>query len=99
MVHRCCKDYCVPLVGLRCYSYYSTCRISRQIGERQEAPSGEDVIHIEAFTNRILGRLRDAWPCRRVTKGIAPPQYIYPTVKYKQWLEDDMKWILRDEKA
>ena len=33
MVHSCCKDYCVPLVGLRCYLYYSTCRISRQFRE------------------------------------------------------------------
>ena len=24
-------------------------------------------------------------------------RYIYPTVGYKQWLEDEMKWILRDE--
>ena len=35
MVHSCCKDYCVTLVGLRCCSYYSTCRISRQFGECQ----------------------------------------------------------------
>ena len=56
--------------------------------------------HISSvFTNRILGRLSEAWPCYRVARGIAPSRYIYPTVKYKQWLEDDMKWILRDEKA
>ena len=32
-------------------------------------------------------------------KDIVPPKYIYPTTRYKQWLEDDMKWILKDEKA
>ena len=99
MVHRCYKDYCVPLVGLHCCSYYSTCRISRQFGERQGAPSGKGVFHNEVFTDRILGRLCEAWPCHRVTRGIAPPRYIYPTTRYKQWLEDDMKWILKEEKA
>ena len=34
-----------------------------------------------------------------VMKGNVPPRYIYPIVGYKQCLEDDMKWILRDEKA
>ena len=38
-------------------------------------------------------------PHRRVTKGIVPPQYIYPTTGYNLWLVDDIKWILRDEKA
>ena len=51
------------------------------------------------FTNKILGRISEAWPHRRVTKDIVPPKYIYPTASYKQWLEDDMKWILKDEKA
>ena len=32
-------------------------------------------------------------------KDIVPPKYIYPIARYKQWLEDDMKWILKDEKA
>ena len=63
------------------------------------APSGEGAFHTEVFANRILGRLYEAWPRRRVTRGIAPPQYIYPIMRYKQWWEDDMKWILRDEKA
>ena len=47
MVHCCCL-------------HYSTCRISRQFGERQGAPSGEGAFHTEVFTNRILGRLREA---------------------------------------
>ena len=91
MVHRCYKDYCVPLVGLRCCSYYSTCCISRQFGKCQGAFSVEGAFHIEVFTNRILVRLHEAWPCHKVTSGIAPPRYIYPTARYKQWLEDDMK--------
>ena len=89
----------MPLVGLHCCSYYSTCRISWQFGERQGAPNGEGAFLTEVFTNRILGRLREAWPCRRVTRGNAPPRYIYSIARNKQWLEDDMKWILRDEKA
>ena len=58
-----------------------------------------EIIHIKVFTNRILGRLSEAWPCYRVARDIAPSRYIYPIAKNKQWLEDDMKWILRDEKA
>ena len=99
MVHSCCKDYCVSLVRLRCCSYYSTCDISRKFGERQRAFYDEGAFHTQVFTNRILGRISEAWPCCRVMKGFVPPQYIYPITGYKQWLEDDMKWILRDEKA
>ena len=99
MLHNCCKDYCVPLVGLHCSSYYSTCRISRQYGKCQGALHDEGVFHTEVFTNIILGRISEAWPCLRVTKGIVPSQYIYPIARYKKWLEDDMKWSLRDEKA
>ena len=89
----------MTLVGLRCCSYYSTCSISRQSGERQGAPDDEGAFHTAVFTNRILGRISEAWPRCWEMKDIVPPKYIYPTVKYKQWLEDDMKWILRDEKA
>ena len=99
MVRSCYKDCYVPLVGLCCCSYYSTCCISRQFGEHQRALDDEDAFHTEVFTNRILGRISEAWPHCRVTKGITPPRYIYPTARYKQWLEDDMKWIPRDEKA
>ena len=99
MVHSCCKDCCVTLVGLHCCSYYSPCRISRQFGERQWALYDEGAFHIEVFTNRIFCRISEAWPRHRVTKGIVPPRYIYPTAGYKQWLEDNMKWILEDEKA
>jgi len=60
MVHHCYKDYCVPLVGLHCYSYYFTCRISRKFGEHQGAPCGESAFHIEVLTDRILGRLCEA---------------------------------------
>ena len=52
-----------------------------------------------AYAALTLLKIREAWPHRRVMKDIVPPKYIYPTVRYKQWLVDDMKWILRDEKA
>ena len=55
--------------------------------------------HTAVFTNKILGRISEDWPHRKVTKDIDPPKYIYPTASYKQWLVDDMKWILKDEKA
>ena len=99
MVHNCCKDHYVTLVGLCYCSYYSNCRISRKFGERQGAPGDEGVFHTAVFTNRILGRISEAWPRCRATKDIIPPKYIYPTTSYKQWLKDDMKWILKDEKA
>ena len=89
----------MTLVGLRCCSYYSTCHISRKFRERQGAPDDEDAFLTTVFTNRILGRISEAWPRHRVIKGIIPPRYIYPTAGYKQWLEDDMKWILKDKKA
>ena len=73
MVHSCYKDCCVPLVGLRCYSYYSTWHISRQFEERQGVLDEEGVFYTEVFTNRILGRISVAWPRHRVTKGIVPP--------------------------
>ena len=99
MVHNCCKDHCVTLVSLCCCSYYSTFRILRQFGECQGAPGDESTFHTAVFTNRISGRISEAWPCRRVTKDIVPPKYIYPTTSYKQWLKDDMRWILKDEKG
>ena len=99
MVHSCYKGHCVTLVGLLCCSYYSTCRISRQFGERQGAPGDEGAFHIAVFTNRVLGKITEGWPHRRVMKDIVPPKYIYPIASYKQWLRDDMKWILKDEKA
>ena len=87
------------LVGLCCYSFYSTYCILRQFRKRQGTLDDEGAFHTEVFINKILSRISEAWSCRRVMKGIVPPQYIYPTARYKQWLEDDMKWILRDEKA
>ena len=98
MVHSYFNDRCVPLVGLCCCSCYSICRISRQFGERQGAPDNEGAFYTKVFTNKILGRISETWPRCRVTKCIVP-QYIYPIAKYKQWLEDDIKWILRDEKT
>ena len=86
-------------VGLRCCSYYSTYCISRQFGESQGAPNDEGAFHTVVFSNRILGRISEAWPHHKVTKDIVPPKYIYPTTSYKQWLNDDIKWILKNEKA
>ena len=83
MVHSCFKDHCVTLARLRCCSYYSTCCISRQFKECQRAPDDEGAFHPTVFTNRILGRISEAWPRRRVTKDIAPPKYIYPIASYK----------------
>ena len=52
-----------------------------------------------AYAALTLLKISEAWPRRRVMKDIVPPKYIYPTLRYKQWLVDDMKWILKDEKA
>ena len=60
MVHSCCEDYSVPLVGLCCYSYYSTCRILRKFTKHQRAPNDERALHTEVFTNKVLGRLCEA---------------------------------------
>ena len=35
----------------------------------------------------------------RVTRDIHPPKFLHPTSGYKKWLQDDMKWVLKDEKA
>ena len=72
MVHNCCKDYCVTLVRLHYCSYYSTCRILRQFGERQRAPYDEGAFHTAVFTNRILGKISEACTRHRVTKDIVP---------------------------
>ena len=84
MVHSCCKDHCVTLVGFRCCSYYSIYCVSRQFGEHQGAPDDEGAFHTMVFTNRILGKINEARPRHRVTKDIVPPKYIYPTARCKQ---------------
>ena len=89
----------MTLVRLRCCSYYSNYCVSSQFGERQGALDDEGAFHTTVFTNKILGRINEAWPRHRVTKDIVAPRYIYSIVRYKQWLEDDMKWILKDEKV
>ena len=67
------KGKCVPLVGLPRYSYYSICRIARQFGDCQGAPSDDGLLHTLAFTNRILGRIRETWLKRMVAKDIYFP--------------------------
>ena len=93
------KDNYVPSVRLRCCSYYSTCHIARQFGDRQGAPSDDGSFHTLAFTNRIFSRIHDSWLQWRVTKGIYFPQFLHPTSGYKKWLEANMKWVPIDEKA
>ena len=93
------KDNCAPLVDFHRCSYYSTCRIARQFGDHQRAPSDDGSFHTLAFTKRILGRICETWLRRRVTKGIHFPQFLHPTLGYKKWIEVDMKWVHIDEKA
>ena len=99
MVHRNLKDNCAPLVGLRCCSYYSTSRIARHFGNRQVAPSDNGSFHTLTFIDRTLGRICESWSRWRVTNGIYPTQFLHPTLRYKKWLEDDMKWVPIDKKA
>ena len=99
MVHHNLKDNCAPLVGLRCCSYYSTSRIARHFGNRQVAPSDNGSFHTLTFIDRTLGRIRESWSRWRVTNGIYPTQFLHPTLRYKKWLEDDMKWVPIDKKA
>ena len=51
------KDNCVPLVGLCHCFFYSTCRITRQFGDHEGAPSDDGSFHTMVFTERILGRI------------------------------------------
>ena len=99
MVHRCLKDNCVPLVGLRYSSYYSTCCIARQFGDHQGAPSDDGAFHTLVLTKRTLDRIRESWRRQRVTRGIHPLRVLHPTSRYKKWIEDDVKWVPKDEKA
>ena len=55
------KENCVPLVGLRCCSYYPTCHITRQLSDCQGVPCGNGFFHTLAFTKRILGRIKEIW--------------------------------------
>ena len=54
MVQRSFKDNHVPLVGLHYCSYYSTCHIARQFGDRQRAPSDDGSFHTLEFIDRTL---------------------------------------------
>ena len=99
MAYRSLKDNCVPLVGFHYCSYYLTCRIAQQFGDRQGAPSDDGFFHTLEFADRTLSRIHEAWPQRRVTKDNCLPQFLHPTSGYQKWLQDDMKWILINEKA
>ena len=73
----------MTLVRLRCCSYYSNYCVSSRFGERQGALDDEGAFHTTVFTNKILGRISEVWPRRRVTKDIVLHKYIYPTTSYK----------------
>ena len=78
MAHHSLKDNCVPLVRLCYCSYYSTCRIARQFGNLQGAPSDDGSFHTLEFTNRTLSRIHESWSRWRVTRGICLPQVLHP---------------------
>ena len=83
MVNYSFKDNCVPLVGLRCCSHYSTCRIARQFGDHQGVPNDDGIFHISVFTKRVLGRIHETWLKRMVAKGIHFPWFLHPISGYK----------------
>ena len=84
MAHRSLKDNCVPLVGLHYCSYYSTCCIARQFGDRQEAPSDDGSFHTLEFTYRTLSKIRESSPQWRVTRGLRPPQFLHPNLEVQE---------------
>ena len=73
MVNRSFKDNYVTLVMLFHYSYYFTCRIARQFGDRQGAPSDDGSFHTLALTERILGKLCETCSWRMTAKDIHFP--------------------------
>ena len=91
------KENCVPLVGLRRYSYYPTCHTARQFGERQGVPCGNSSFHTLAFIERILGRIYETCPRRAMNRDIHFPQFLHPTSVYKDWLSTDMKAVHQEE--
>ena len=91
------KENYVPLVGLRHYSYYPTCRITRQFGDHQGVPCGNGSFRTLAFTERILGAIHKTWPQRVMNRDINFPQFLHPTLGYKDWLSTDMKVVHKEE--
>ena len=92
------KDNCVPLVGLYCCSYYSTCCIARQFSDCQWAPSDDGSFHTLAFTERVLGRICETCSRRMITRDARFPQFLHPTLGYKDWFSTDMRLVYREEK-
>ena len=99
MVNSVFKDNCAPLVGLRCYSYHSTCHIATQFGDHQGVPNDEGIFHTLVFTDRILGRIHETWLKRMVVKDIPFPYFLHPTSGYRAWLAADMRSICREMDA
>ena len=91
------KENDVPLVGHRHYSYYPTCHITWQFGDRQGVPYGNGSFHTLAFTERILGRIHETWPRRVMNRDIRFSQFLHPTLGYKDWLSTDMRKVHKKE--
>jgi len=92
------KENCVSLVRLCCYSYYPTCCIAWQFGDRQGVPCGTGSFHTLAFTERILSRIHETWLRRVMNRDICFPQFLHPTLGYKDWLSTDIRAVHREEK-
>ena len=91
------KENYVFLVGLCHCSYYPTCRIARKFGDHQGVPCDNGSYHILALTARFLGKLTETWPRRAMNKDICFPQFLIPTLGYKNWLSIDMRVVEREE--
>ena len=98
MVNYVFKDNCVPLVRLRCCSYYSLDRITRQFGDRQGVPNDDGVFHISVFIERVFGKICETWLKRIEAKDIRFPQFLHPTSSYKAWLTVGIRLVHREEK-
>jgi len=67
------KENCVILAWLHHCSYYPTCCIARQIGDRQGMQSDKSSYHTLALAGRLLSRLSKTWPQRAMNKDIYFP--------------------------
>ena len=91
------KENCVPLVRHHRCSYYPTCCIARQFGDRQRVPCDNGSYHILAFTKSVLDRIKENWPQWAMNRDIYFPQFLNPTLGYKNWLSIDMGSIHGEE--
>ena len=92
------KEKCISLVRLPHCLYYPMCRIARQFGNHQGVSRGNGSSHTVAFTKRILGTIRETWSRRVMNRDIRFPQFLHPTLGYKDWLSTNMREIHREKK-